>query len=269
MEAELRGPIGIFDSGVGGLSVLKEIRKLLPCENLIYVADSAYVPYGNKSPQFILERSEKISEFLISKGAKAIVIACNTATAVSVKPLRIKWPRIPILGMEPAVKPALEKTKTGIVGVLATVGTLKSAQFAALLDKFEAKTRVVLQAAPGLVEYVERGDLDSRELRQLIASYVSPLVLKGVDVIVLGCTHYPFLREIIQQEAGVQVALVDTGAAVAKQLKRRLLEYSLLENVCKGGSAVFYTTGATENTLKALSTLLDDLASFDLKAVII
>lgn len=267
MESMLSGPIGIFDSGVGGLSVLKEIRKLLPFENLIYVADSAHVPYGNKSPKFILERSTKISEFLLSKGAKSIVIACNTATAVSVKPLRLKWPDIPILGMEPAVKPALAKTKTGIVGVLATVGTLKSAQFAALLDKFEAKTRVVLQAAPGLVEHVERGDLSSLELRRLVATFVKPLVSKKVDVIVLGCTHYPFLREVIQQEAGPQVVLVDTGEAVARQLERRLLELSLIESGGIAGRTTFYTTAASESTLKVLSALLGDIASFDLHAV--
>src|ERR1700749_4057147 len=153
-------PIGIFDSGMGGLSMLKEIRKILPKDDLLYVADSGHVPYGNKSPDYINARCESIGRFLGSQGVKAIVMACNTASATAIMPLRNLLPQIPIIGMEPAVKPATFATKSKVVGVLATVGTLKSARFAALLDKFAKSVEVVMQPAPGLVECVERGDLE-------------------------------------------------------------------------------------------------------------
>jgi glutamate racemase len=251
-------PIGVFDSGVGGLSVLLEIKKLLPYENLIYVADSGNVPYGNKSPEFIRQRSESISDFLISQGAKAIVIACNTATASSILRLRKKWPEIIFVGMEPAVKPALALTKKGVVGVLATVGTLKSAQFAALLDKFAARTKVVMQPAPGLVECVEKADLTSHETQILVKSFVDPLLKKGADVIVLGCTHYPFLREAISKAAGKEVALVDTGAAVARQLQTKLKEFKLeaqeslaLQNV------EFFSSGDLQEAKRVVSFLTE------------
>ncbi len=248
-------PIGIFDSGMGGLSVLKEIRKILPAEDIIYVADSGYVPYGDKSPEFINQRCERIAEFLVARGAKALVIACNTASATAIMPLRKKWPQIPVIGMEPAVKPARSFTKTKVIGVLATVGTLKSARFAALLDKFGRSVEVVTQPAPGLVECVERGDLESEETRRLVASFVTPLLEKKVDVIVLGCTHYPFLRRVISDLAGPHVALIDTGAAVATQLVRKLRENNSLCSTIREGQASFFSTGALlqgENTLKIL-----------------
>ena len=233
-------PIGVFDSGVGGISVLKHIHTLLPNEDLIYVADSKFAPYGNKTPEFILERALWIADFLIAKGAKSLVVACNTATAAAVDLLRQKY-HLPIIGMEPAVKPAAAASKTGVIGVLATSGTLKSAQFAALLDHYGQQVEVVTQACHGLVECVERGELDSTATQDLLASYVQPLIAGGADTIVLGCTHYPFVRPLIENLVGDDVVLIDTGAAVAKELKRRLEDARLLNAETQIGQVGFWS----------------------------
>ena len=233
-------PIGVFDSGVGGISVLKHIHTLLPNEDLMYVADSKFAPYGNKTPEFIQERALWITDFLIGKGAKALVVACNTATAAAVDLLRQKY-HLPIIGMEPAVKPAAAASKTGVIGVLATSGTLKSAQFAALLDHYGQQVEVVTQACHGLVECVERGELDSTATQDLLASYVQPLIAAGADTIVLGCTHYPFVRPLIENLVGDDVVLIDTGAAVAKELKRRLEDARLLNAETQIGQVGFWS----------------------------
>jgi len=222
-------PIGVFDSGVGGVSVLKHIRALLPHEDLLYCADSNNAPYGNKSPEFIRERAEFLTQFLLDQGAKAIVVACNTATAGAIEHLRAKF-SIPIIGMEPAVKPAAAATKTGVIGVLATSGTLKSAQFAALLESYGKNITVVTQACHGLVECVERGELNADATYNLIANYVRPLLEAEADSIVLGCTHYPFVRALIEEQVGNNVTLIDTGEAVARQVQRRLQEAQLLND---------------------------------------
>jgi glutamate racemase len=234
-------PVGVFDSGVGGLSVLRHIRSALPNETLLYCADSSHAPYGAKSAEQIRARALALTGFLVEQGAKAIVVACNTATAAAVTTLRAHFP-IPIIGMEPAVKPAAAATNSGVVGVLATVGTLSSAQFAALLEHYGKEVEVVTQACHGLVECVERGQLDAPATRDLVRRYVAPLLARGADTIVLGCTHYPFLRELIQQEAGSGVAIIDTGIAVARQLQRRLAELGLLNGA--GGGERFWTSGA-------------------------
>lgn len=250
--------MGIFDSGVGGLSVARELRCLLPRERLLYIADSKYVPYGNKPPEFIFERSRSLGRQLLARGAKALVIACNTATAAAAPALRAEWPHIPIIGMEPAVKPAVAASRRGVVGVLATVGTLQSARFAALLDDFAKDVRVVVQSAPGLAEAVESGALSSPETRQLVMRYVQPLLEAGADAIVLGCTHYPFLKPLIAEIAGNGVTLIDTGAAVARQVQRRLAESQLLNT---GEPAPgeelehFWTTGDVAAGQRALTIL--------------
>ena len=213
--------IGVFDSGVGGLSVLKHVRAALPRHRLLYVADSVHVPYGDKTPEHIRERSSTITTFLVQQGAEAVVIACNTATAAAAATLRARF-TIPIVGMEPAVKPAVAATRTGVVGVLATVGTLESAKFAALLEQYAGDVEIVAQACPGLVEQVEAGDLDSPATRTLLERYTQPLLARGADTLVLGCTHYPFLRTQIAAVVGSAVTLIDTGEAVAKQVVRRL-----------------------------------------------
>lgn len=245
-------PVGVFDSGVGGLSVLKHIRAALPNETLLYCADSYHTPYGGKSPEQIRTRALALTRFLIGQGAKAVVVACNTATAAAVTTLRSHF-SIPIIGMEPAVKPAVTATKSGVVGVLATVGTLKSAQFAALLENYGKGVEVVTQACHGLVECVERGELESPGTRDLVRRYVEPLLARGADTIVLGCTHYPFLRELIEQEAGVGVTIIDTGAAVARQLQRRLAELGLLKR--SGGGEYFWTSGEVMQAEAVISRL--------------
>ncbi|MBC7698645.1 MAG: glutamate racemase [Bacteroidia bacterium] len=220
-------PIGVLDSGVGGISVLKHIHSLLPHEALRYVADSKYAPYGNKTPEQIQSRCFEIADFLIGKDVKALVVACNTATAAAIDAMREKY-SLPIIGMEPAVKPAAAATKNGIIGVLATVGTLKSAQFAALLESYGRNVEVVSQACIGLVECIERGELDTNNTIKLVKQYCQPLLDEGADTIVLGCTHYPFVRPLIEQIVGPNVVLIDTGAAVANQLKHRLEALDLL-----------------------------------------
>ncbi len=215
-------PIGVFDSGVGGLSVLREIRQALPDESLLYVADSGHVPYGEKSPEQIRERSRAIARFLVGQGAKALVVACNTATAAAVADLRELY-ALPIIGMEPAVKPAAQATRSGVVGVLATTGTLQSARFAALLDRFAGSVTVITQPCPGLVEYIEQGELESARMRTLLQRYTEPLLIAGCDTLILGCTHYPFIRPMLQSVLPPDVTLIDTGAAVARQLQQRLI----------------------------------------------
>ncbi len=214
-------PIGIFDSGIGGLSVAAAIRELLPNEPLLYVGDSAHVPYGGHDDQFIRERAGALAEFLVDRGARAIVIACNTATAAAAARLRERL-AIPVVGMEPAVKPAAAATRSGIVGVLATAGTIASARFAGLLDRFGEGVEVLTEPCPDLVDLVERGVLTGHDARTRVSAHVRPLVSAGADTLILGCTHFPFLRSLIQQEAGAEVRIIDTGAAVARELQRRL-----------------------------------------------
>ena len=244
--------IGVFDSGVGGLSVLRHIRQTLPDENLIYIADSAHVPYGDKSPQFIEQRALKLTRFLISQGADAIVIACNTATSAAAASLRSQF-GIPIIGMEPAVKPAVAATRSGVVGVLATTGTLESARFAALLDRYAGAVKIVTQGCPGLVEQVEQGDLHGTHTRELIARYTVPLLDQGADTLILGCTHYPFLAPLIHEITGAGITLVDTGEAVARHLRRRLLDE--LPARSGNGSASFFTSGDEERSGHIMSML--------------
>src|SRR3990167_6989039 len=215
-------PIGVFDSGVGGLSVLGEIRALLPNESLLYIADSGHVPYGEKSPEFIRERCRLLAGFLLEQGAKALVLACNTATAAGGAGVRELYPPLPILGLGPAGK------RSGVVGVLATTGTLKSAKFAALLDRFASDVRVITQPCPGLVERIEAGDLDGAQTRDLLQGFVSPLLAEGCDTLILGCTHYPFIKPLLRSLVPESISLIDTGAAVAPQLQRLLSERELL-----------------------------------------
>lgn len=249
-----QSPIGVFDSGLGGLSVLAEIRQVLPLEQLIYVADSAYVPYGDKSTEAIIERSIVISEFLLDQGVKALVIACNTATAAAIHVLRERWPNLICVGMEPAVKPAARVSKTGKVGVLATTGTLRSAKFAALLDKFSAQVEVHTQPCPGLVELIEAGELNGTVTRELLASYVEPLLQAQCDTFILGCTHYPFIKPLLRTLLPAEIEIIDTGAAVARRLQQQLTAHELLatRNV---QADQFYTSGSIDAMQQAMPAL--------------
>jgi glutamate racemase len=221
-------PIGVFDSGVGGLSVLRHIRALLPHEHLIYFADSAFSPYGNKSEAFVTERALDITRFLLERGAKAIVVACNTATITSIKALRARYPNLPIVGVEPGLKPAAALSKNGKVGVLATERTLAGDKFLALRTAISAASgaQFLLQGCNGLADQIELGELDSAATTLLLERYIHPLLSEGIDTLVLGCTHYPFVQPEIERiiaRHGARPVTVDrTGAAVARQLARLL-----------------------------------------------
>jgi len=247
-------PVAVFDSGVGGISVLQHIHALLPHEQLLYVADSKYAPYGNKTPEEIRARCFEIADFLIAKDAKALVVACNTATAAAIDAMRAKY-TLPIFGMEPAVKPAAEASKNGIIGVLATTGTLKSAQFAGLLESYGRNVKVVTQACVGLVECIERGDLKGENTLKLLEQYCQPLLDEGADTIVLGCTHYPFVRPLIEQVVGKDIVLIDTGAAVAKHLQKRLAALDLLADSGQVAQVRFWTNSEAENAKQVIEQL--------------
>jgi len=250
------GAIGVFDSGVGGLSVLHHIRRTLPDARLIYVADSAHVPYGDKSVHYIEQRSIALTHFLIEQGVDAIVIACNTATAAAAATLRRDF-TCPIIGMEPAVKPAVAATKSGVVGVLATIGTLESARFAALLERYAGDVEIVTQGCPGLVEQVELGELHSAQTRHFVERYTAPLLSRGADTLILGCTHYPFLAPLIREVVGTNITLVDTGDAVARHLQRRLLT-ELSERPPSDNTAQFFTSGDEMQASRIMSMLWEN-----------
>jgi glutamate racemase len=268
LNASDQRAIGVMDSGVGGISVLKHIHALLPQEPLTYVADSQYAPYGNKTPAEITARCISIADFLIEQDVKALVVACNTATAAAIDTLRQQYV-IPIIGMEPAVKPAAAATKNGVIGVLATVGTLKSVQFAALLESYGRNVKVVTQACIGLVECVERGDLNSPDTKALICCYTTSLLTEGADTIVLGCTHYPFVKDAIREIVGEHITLIDTGEAVAKQLQKKLAEQALLATP-NGSPQVnlsqitFYTNSKAENAKQVIEQLWGNQAKVTL-----
>lgn len=235
-------PVGVFDSGVGGLSVLRSIREHLPAESLIYVADSRHIPYGDKSAAFIRGRTLAIATHLERLGCKAIVLACNTATAAAAAELRATS-GLPVVAIEPAVKPAVAATRSGVVGVLATAGTLESARFNGLLARYAGTVKVVTQPCPGLVERIEAGDLQGPATVDLLRRYTRPLLAAGADTLVLGCTHYPFLRPLLTELCGPDVALIDTGAAVARRLATLLDTLGLAAHRPDGGSVLGLSSG--------------------------
>jgi glutamate racemase len=247
-------PIGVFDSGVGGLAVLHEIRRELPGEDLLYVADSGHAPYGDKSAQVIEARSIAIAEFLVSQQAKAIVVACNTATGVAIKALRARFP-LPIIAMEPAVKPAAAHTRSGVIGVLATSRTIDSDNFAKLHERFGAEVKILMQACPGLVEQVEAGNLSGDETRALLERYIRPLLAQQADTLVLGCTHYPFLAPLIREIAGTAVTVIDPSAAIARELRRRLTNAGLLSDESREGTQRFWSSARSDTTRTVISQL--------------
>ncbi len=235
------GAIGVFDSGIGGISVLREIRIILPHEDLLYAADSGYCPYGSKPESYIRDRSLRISQWLLEQGAKCVVIACNTATAAAASTLRAVFDA-PIVAMEPAIKPAVAATRSGVVGVLATAGTARSERLTSLIERFGRGVQILTQPCPGLVEQVEAGDLEGPATRELVERYVEPLLKRGADTLVLGCTHYPFLRPLLADVAGADVALIETGAAVARRTAQVLGERGLLHDRGTGAER-FWSSG--------------------------
>ena len=248
------GAIGIFDSGVGGLSVLLEIRHALPHEDLLYVADSGYAPYGDRPADFIERRAAAIVDFFSEQRAKAVVVACNTATGIAIESLRARWP-MPVVGIEPAIKPAAALTRSGVVAVLATSQTIASARFAKLVATFGAGITVLPQACPGLVEQIEKGELSGGETRAMLTRYIAPLVERGADTLVLGCTHYPFVRSEIEAIAGPGVAILNPAAAVARELARRLAQEGLTTTSTAPGTTRLWTSGPPEQMEAVLGRL--------------
>lgn len=248
-------PVGVFDSGVGGLSVLMEIRKQLPEENLIYIADSGYAPYGNRSAVFIENRAKVIVDFLVAANVKAIVVACNTVTVIAINKLR-SWCPLPIVAMEPAIKPATRITRSGKIGVLATTQTIASPSVSRLCALYGKDVQVMLQPCPGLVEKVEQMELTSISTRQLLTNYVSPLIDKGVDTIVLGCSHYPFLGKIIQDVAGSDINIIDSAAPVARELSRQLCINQISSSKFDSyGNELFFTSSSVPDAQSIISKL--------------
>jgi len=251
-----RKAIGIFDSGVGGISVLKEIIRVLPHEHVTYLADSINCPYGSKPKQEIISLLRKNISFLIEKQCKIIVIACNTATAAAIDILRNEFP-IPFVGMEPAVKPAAACSRNGRIGVLATEGTFKGRLYKSTKKKYADNIEIDFQAGNGLVELVESGNCHSEEAAKLLKFYIEPMIAKGVDQIVLGCTHYPFLKDIIQNITGDTVRIIDPSGAVAEQAKRILMEKKLIVKVNQYPVYRLYTTGKKDIAIKLLKEITD------------
>lgn len=235
-------PIGIFDSGVGGLSIWREIVRELPHESTVYVADQAHVPYGPRTQEQIRGFCDGIAEFLLREGCKAIVVACNTASAAALKHLRERFPHLPVLGLEPAVKPAASLTRSGVIGVMATPATFQGRLYQATVGRHAAGVTVIARVCPGLAERVESGHLDDPETDRQLRDHVQPLLAAGADTIVLGCTHYPFVIEAIRRLAGPAVTVIDPAPAVARHLRNVLTHHGLHRHA---GEAIhrFFTTG--------------------------
>jgi glutamate racemase len=256
-------PIGVFDSGVGGLSVLRHIHAQLPHEHVLYFADSAFAPYGAKTDEWLVQRAVAVTAFLLEQGAKALVVACNTATVAAIKAVRTAYPALPVVGVEPGLKPGAAATRNGTVGVLATASTLRGEKFLALREQISGATgtRFLLQPCGGLVERIEQGDLSGEATAAMLQGYVGPLLEQGADTLVLGCTHYPFVRDAIAQIVAARgeempVTLIDTGDAVARQLARLLEGAGLLR---PGGTPAHlrgYTSGNATALQQQFASLL-------------
>ncbi len=261
-----RLPIGVFDSGVGGLTVLNHIRDILPHEDLIYVADRQHVPYGSKGDAFTRDRASSIAKFLLGLPVKAIVVACNTATAAAVQHLRNHF-TLPIIGMEPGVKPAATQSRNGRIGILATEGTLDSSKFKILLERHANSTEVFIKPCHGWVESIEEGRAKDQDTLLMIQETLASMLDKEIDTLVLGCTHYPFLMEPIKQVTGEEIRIIDTGLAVAQQLHRRLEMENLLNPSQTRGSERFWCSGSVAEMEVLLSRLWGSENQVDLLPV--
>jgi len=262
-------PIGIFDSGIGGLTVLRAIHQLMPDEPLLYLADQAHVPYGPRSLGEVRQFSEAITRYLLDQGARIIVVACNTASAAALKYLRQSFPEVPFVGMEPAVKPAAEHTRSGVVGVLATPATFQGELYASVVERFGQGVHLLQHTCPGLVQQIENGAVDSGETRRILEEALQPMLEQGIDTVVLGCTHYPFVIPLIQEITGPDVRVIDPAPAVARQVQRLLVASNLLEldapvlDVMLGKPQHlmhFITTGDPERLECMLPTLLGEIS---------
>lgn len=262
----ITSPIGVFDSGVGGLSVLRSIREQMPEESVLYFGDQGHVPYGPRSMGQIQSFSAGITRFLLDHGSKLIVVACNTASAAALTYLRESFPGVSFVGMEPAVKPAAETTKTGRVGVLATPATFQGALYASVVERFGAGVELFQHTCPGLVSQIEKGELDSAATRAILEDALHPMLEKNIDTVVLGCTHYPFVIPLIQEVVGgaERVRVIDPAPSVAKQAKR-LLETAGMKNPSgRRASIRFFTSGDVESMKSMLPVLLGEVGDVEL-----
>ena len=252
-------PIGVFDSGVGGLSVLRALRAELPNEHFLYIADQAHVPYGPRPLNEVRGLAEGITRYLLQQHAKTVVVACNTASAAALHSLRETFPATPFVGMEPAVKPAAEYTRTGVVGVLATPATFQGALYASVVERFARGTRLLEATCPGLVQEIEAGRLNGERARNILAEALQPMLAEGMDTVVLGCTHYPFVIPLIQEITGPDVRVIDPAPAIARQTARVLAAHAISNASEATGSAVYYTTGSQpEKTARVMGRLLNE-----------
>lgn len=249
-------PVGIFDSGVGGLSVLQEVHQQYPLEDCIYIADQIHVPYGPRSREEVLGYSEGIVRYLLGKGAKLIIIACNTASAVALAELRKKYPDVPFVGMEPAVKPAAEGTSSGVVGVLATPATFQGDLYSSTVEKFARGVEILKDTCPGLVDQIEGGKIDDPITRNILEKALTPMLEKGVDEVVMGCTHYPFVIPVIREIVGENVRVIDPAPAVARQAGRLLETFDLKSDRDREGEGHFLTTGDPGKMGKLIKELI-------------
>lgn len=261
MDYKRTSPIGIFDSGIGGVSVLRAIRELLPEEDLIYFGDSANLPYGEKSLEEIRRLSEAVTQFLLRQECKLIVIACNTASAAALRHLRTIHPGVNFIGMEPAVKPAAEQTQSGVVGVLATTATFQGELFASVVERFAKSVTVLPQPCPGLVQQIEAGKLEAADTEKMLRGWLEPMMEKNIDTLVLGCTHYPFVMPLLRKILGEKVLIIDPAPSVAKYVKKVLGERDLLrveeqeKEVQAAGKVIYYTSGEVEKFRETLFIL--------------
>jgi len=249
-------PIGVMDSGVGGLSVLREIRAQLPAEDILYLADQAHVPYGPRPIGQVREFTEGVARFLIASGAKLIVVACNAASAAALYHLRATFPDMPFVGMEPAVKPAAQNTKTGVIGVIATEATFQGELYASVVGRFAQNAQVEKAACPEFVLLAEAGETTTPAARAAVHRYLSPMVAAGIDQLVLGCTHFPFLKEAIQDEVGPGVTIVDPSPAVASQTGRVLVKNNLQNDPAHKGHVIYTTSGDPVAFKRVIGALL-------------
>lgn len=246
-----KAPIGIFDSGVGGTSIFKEVHALMPNENIIYLADSANAPYGSRDKDAIISLSVKNTEYLLSRNCKLIIVACNTATTNAIRHLRANY-NVPFIGIEPAIKPAALNTKTQAVGILATKGTLSSQLFSKTATQFASNIKIIEQIGEGIVELIESGNLNSKEMKLLLQQFLAPMIKANIDYLVLGCTHYPYLVPILVDLLPKHIKIIDSGQAVARQTQAVLSQQNCLNNQLIKGSTQFFTNGGVDVMLSLL-----------------
>ena len=249
-------PIGVYDSGVGGLSVLRAIRATLPHEDLLYLGDQANVPYGERSLEELRELARAVTRFMLAQGAKLIVIACNTASAAALKALRQEYPEVPFVGMEPAVKPAAEQTNSGKVGVLATPSTFQGELYASVVERFANGVEIYQETCPGLVSQIEKGRLETPKTRRILEVALLPLMARGVDTLVMGCTHFPFVIPLIEQITEGKARVIDPAPAVARQTQRVLEEHGLPNPKPGVGLTRYFTTGDPAKFARVLPRLI-------------